>query len=141
MVDERKEWPEWPDALGVKYKPGDNVAYASVSGSAAYLQFAEVFKINKVDSKGKPLLISQLDDGDRYAKAALDNHPPCPVSYTGRYWEDPVYVTWAEGRDKLHKAWQATRQRVHTPTATVTLIHKGGSKTNLKNLHNILKVS
>lgn len=46
------EIPEWTDCLGQTYKPGDAVAYASISGKSPQLVIGEVVSIHSHDSKG-----------------------------------------------------------------------------------------
>ena len=51
-----KTWPEWTDFLGNTFRPGDYVVYASARGSRSFLTFAQVVRINRVNSSGKEIL-------------------------------------------------------------------------------------
>lgn len=53
-----KEWSHWYDFLGEKFGPGDYIVYPSVSNSSAKMVFAQVDRINRVDSSGKEIFTS-----------------------------------------------------------------------------------
>jgi hypothetical protein len=141
MVDQTKEWPEWTDRRGNIYRPGDEVAYATVSGSAGYLVIGEVVKINKVDSKGKPHETSHMDDGD-YALKAISDSALAALQSCGYAWNDPGKQPYQDAYSDASRKWNETRQRVVTPSATVAIRekHSAGSYSTIKNLHNIIKL-
>jgi hypothetical protein len=54
-----KEWDYWTDVLGQTYRVGDTVAVATVNGKSPQMVLARVERINKMDSKGKPITKSE----------------------------------------------------------------------------------
>lgn len=53
MEAEAKTWPEWVDALGNTYGPGDIVAVSTINGKSPQLVIARVEKLNRINSSGK----------------------------------------------------------------------------------------
>lgn len=59
-----KTWPEWTDFLGNTYRPGDYVVYAHGFGrSGARLVFAEVVRINRVNSRRQEIFTTEVTRG------------------------------------------------------------------------------
>lgn len=80
-------WPEWTDFLGQTYRPGDHVVYATCSNSSARLTFARVLRINRVDSKGEPIMSGWRDNRKPSCTVTLQ-----PIEGTGYRSETPKKV-------------------------------------------------
>jgi hypothetical protein len=55
-LGDAKTYDSWPDALGRPIVPGSVVAIATVSAQSPQINFVEVVRINRVDSKGQRII-------------------------------------------------------------------------------------
>lgn len=96
-------WPEWTDALGQKFSPGDYVAYAGMSYKSADLVIGVVDKINRYRGDGSEIVVS---GGYNYMTKAYDpDKPSCtvriiPLVEKGGIWDLPK-SKWVNGEEIL----------------------------------------
>lgn len=118
-----KEWTHWYDFLGEKFAPGDYIVYPSISNSSAKMVFAQVDRINRVDSAGQGIFLNDYAVKNRGFFHVLDD---TLVSGAARYRGCTVTVRaiehtggWRISRNKDGKNRAVTISDVHNKIVRV----------------------
>lgn len=119
-ITEDMIWPEWTDALGNTYRPGDIIAVAVVNGRSPQMVIARVDRINKVNSYGEEIRVNKSFKLDEPVR----NERECFV-LKRRGQTDRYYDRYYAERDSSHVCipscteWWQTEEVRNVPSCSV----------------------